>query len=53
LLGEGKVDFKKVHDCIEKINYQGCIQIEGSVPEGKTMLESYKLNNVFTRSILA
>lgn len=53
LLGQGRVDFKRVHSCLEKIQYQGCIQIEGSVPEGKTMLESYKLNNTFTRALLA
>jgi len=53
LLGQGRVDFKKIHDCLEEINYRGCIQIEGSVPEGKSMLDSYKLNNAFTREILA
>lgn len=53
LLGQGRVDFKKIHDGLEEINYRGCIQIEGSVPEGKSMLDSYKLNNSFTREILA
>lgn len=53
LLGQGKVDFNKVRSCLDAIHYKGCIQIEGAVPEGKTMLESYKLNNAFTRQVLA
>lgn len=53
LLGQGRVDFKRVHDCMEKIGYRGNIQIEGSVPEGRSMLESYRLNNAFTRAVLS
>ncbi len=53
LLGQGKVDFNKVKKCLEDINYSGNIQIEGAVPEGSTMLPSYKLNNQFVRSLLA
>lgn len=52
LLGKGRVDFKEVKKCMADINYQGNIQIEGAVPEGSTMLPSYKLNNQFVRTLL-
>jgi len=52
LLGKGKVDFAEVRRCIDEIEYSGNIQIEGAVPEGKSMLESYILNNQFVREIL-
>lgn len=53
LLGKGRVDFAEVRRCIDEIEYSGAIQIEGAVPEGKTMLESYILNNQFVRGLLA
>lgn len=53
LLGEGKIEFKKVRQIIDEINYSGSIQIEGSVPEGKSMMESYVINNRFVRELLA
>lgn len=52
LLGKGKIDFKKVRRIIDEIDYSGSIQIEGSVPEGKSMLESYVSNNQFVRELL-
>jgi len=52
LLGEGKIDFQKVRRIMDEINYSGSIQIEGSVPEGKSMLESYVKNNRFVRELL-
>jgi L-ribulose-5-phosphate 3-epimerase len=53
LLGKGKVDFRKVRDAMEDIGYQGWIQIEGAVPSGASMLESYKENCRFLRGIFA
>jgi sugar phosphate isomerase/epimerase len=53
LLGQGKVDFQKVRAAIDDIGYRGWIQIEGAVPEGKPMLESYQANCKFLRGILA
>ena len=53
LLGTGKVDFEEVKRCIEEINYKGWIQIEGAVPEGKPMLESYISNRKYLKSIFA
>ena len=53
LLGQGKVDFKKVRAALDDIGYRGWIQIEGAVPAGKPMLESYQANCQFVRSVLA
>jgi len=53
LLGQGKVDFHKVRAAMDDINYRGWIQIEGAVPPGKPMLESYQANCKFMRGILA
>jgi L-ribulose-5-phosphate 3-epimerase len=52
LLGKGRVDFVKVKKCLDEINYTGAIQIEGAVPKGATMLNSYVLNNEFVRDLL-
>jgi sugar phosphate isomerase/epimerase len=51
LLGQGKVDFKKVREAMDDINYTGWIEIEGAVPPGKPMLESYRANCKFMREI--
>jgi L-ribulose-5-phosphate 3-epimerase len=53
LLGQGKVDFKKVRAALEDIDYRGWIQIEGAVPQGKPMRESYQANCRFLRTVLA
>jgi len=51
LLGQGRVDFKKVRAAIEDIGYSGWMQIEGAVPRGGTMQESYIANRKFLRSL--
>jgi len=53
LLGQGKVDFHKVRAALDDIGYHGWVQIEGAVPPGKPMLESYRANCKFMRGILA
>ena len=53
LLGQGKVDFKKVRAAIDDIGYSGWIQIEGAVPEGGQMLPSYQANVKFLREVFA
>lgn len=53
LLGQGKVDFKKVRAALDDIGYRGWIQIEGAVPKGAPMLESYQANCKFLRGVLA
>src|SRR5262249_25978234 len=51
LLGQGKVDFKKVRAALDDINYSGWIEIEGAVPPGAPMLESYQANCKFMRQV--
>jgi sugar phosphate isomerase/epimerase len=53
LLGQGKVDFKRVRQAMDDIDYHGWIQIEGAVPPGKPMLESYQANCKFMRAIFS
>jgi len=53
LLGQGKVDFRKVREALDDIGYRGWLQIEGAVPRGGKMLESYQANCKFLRGILA
>ncbi len=53
MLGQGKVDFHKVRAAMDDIGYRGWLQIEGAVPPGKPMLESYQANCKFMRGILA
>jgi sugar phosphate isomerase/epimerase len=50
LLGQGKVDFKRVRQAMDDIEYGGWIQIEGAVPPGQPMLESYQANCKFMRA---
>lgn len=51
LLGQGKVDFQKVRAVMDDIGYRGWMQIEGAVPKGAKMLESYQANLKFLRGI--
>ena len=51
LLGQGKIDFKKVRAAMDDIEYTGWIEIEGAVPAGKPILESYQANCQFMRGI--
>jgi sugar phosphate isomerase/epimerase len=53
LLGQGKADFRKVRAALDDISYSGWVQIEGAVPPGQPMLESYQANCKFLRGILA
>lgn len=51
LLGQGKVDFRRVREAIEDIGYEGWMQIEGAVPPKAKMLESYVANRKFLQGI--
>lgn len=50
LLGQGKIDFAAVRSALDAIAYEGWIQIEGAVPKGQPMFESYVQNVRFMRS---
>ena len=52
LLGQGRVDFKRVREAMDAIEYSGWVQIEGAVPEGAQMLPSYRSNQKFLRDVL-
>jgi len=51
LLGQGRIDFKKVRAAIDDIGYSGWMQIEAAVPPGGRMPESYVQNRRFLRGI--
>lgn len=53
LLGQGKIDFKKVRRAMDDIEYSGWIQIEGAVPPGAPILDSYRANCRFMRDIFS
>ena len=53
LLGKGRVDFPKVRAAMDEIGYRGNIQIEGAVPPGGDLVESYVTNRKFLRGIFA
>lgn len=53
LLGKGQVDLPKVRQALDDIDYAGWLQIEGAVPKGATMLESYIENNRTVRSLFS
>jgi sugar phosphate isomerase/epimerase len=50
LLGEGRIDFPSVRRAMDDIGYSGWIQIEGAVPKGRPILDSYVQNVPFMRS---
>ena len=47
LLGQGRIDFKKVRAALDDIGYTGPMQIEGAVPPGGKLIESYIANRKF------
>ena len=53
LLGKGQVDLTKVRQALDDIRYKGWLQIEGAIPKGQPMLESYVENNQTVRSIFS
>ncbi len=53
LLGQGKVDFHKVRAAMDDIEYSGWIQVEGAVPPGQPMLDSYKANCKYMRGLFS
>ncbi len=50
LLGQGRIDFPTVRKAMDAIGYAGWIQIEGAVPKGQPMFESYVENVRFMRT---
>jgi sugar phosphate isomerase/epimerase len=52
LLGRGRIDFACVRDALDDIGYRGWVQIEGAVPQGADVLESYRWNSDYLRGVL-
>jgi sugar phosphate isomerase/epimerase len=51
LLGQGKIDFEKVKKILDNIGYEGWIIMEGAVPPGANLFDSYVANNKYIRSV--
>ena len=49
LLGQGRIDFAGVRRALDDIGFAGWLQIEGAVPKGQAVLESYTQNVRFMR----
>jgi L-ribulose-5-phosphate 3-epimerase len=50
LLGQGRIDFPAVRKALDDIDYTGWLQIEGAVPKGRQIVESYEHNVRFMRT---
>ena len=51
LLGQGEVDFNLLREVIDEIGYTGWMQIEGAIPEGAEIVESYRHNVRFVNEV--
>jgi sugar phosphate isomerase/epimerase len=51
LLGQGEIDFLKVKEALDVIGWQGWLIIEGAVPQGGQMFDSYVKNQKLLRSV--
>ncbi len=51
LLGEGRVDFRKVKDAIDDIDYHGWLVIESAVGKGHSVQDSYVHNQKYLRTV--
>ena len=53
LLGQGKIDFKKVREAIDDIAWGGWLIIEGATVKEKSLEECYVHNQTYLRSVFA
>lgn len=53
LLGHGKVDFIKVKKVLDEIGYEGWVILEGAVPKGANLFDSYVSNTAYVRSVFS
>lgn len=51
LLGQGSIDWPRIEQLLSDIGYKGWMQIEGAVPKGKTVDESYPLNVSYVKKV--
>ena len=52
LLGQGEINFTRVGQILDDMNYQGWVIIEGAWPDGMDLLETYKANNQYLRKVV-
>jgi sugar phosphate isomerase/epimerase len=52
LLGQGGINFTRVGQILDDMNYQGWVIIEGAWPGGMDLLETYKANNQYLRKVI-
>jgi L-ribulose-5-phosphate 3-epimerase len=52
LLGQGNIDFPRVKQILDSVNYQGWIVLEGALPKGADLTESCIANVKFLKSVL-
>jgi len=53
LIGQGKVDMKRVRQTLDEIGYRGWLQLEGAVPKDKSMMDSYLENIKAARQLFS
>jgi len=51
LLGQGRIDFRKVRDAIDDIGWGGWLVIEGAIVKDKSIEDCYTHNQKYLRSI--
>jgi L-ribulose-5-phosphate 3-epimerase len=53
LLGNGRIDFRKLRGVLDDIGYRGWLIIEGAVGQGLSLVDSYVHNQKFLRTVFA
>lgn len=51
LLGHGRINYRRVKEALEEIEYRGWLVIEGAVGPGLSIEESYRHNQEFLRGV--
>ena len=52
LLGKGEIDFMRVGQILNDMNYSGWVIIEGARPRSMNLLDTYIVNNRYLRNVL-
>lgn len=50
-LGEGTIDWPRVATLLKKIDYRGWMQIEGAIPKGANVVETYQHNRRYLEGL--
>ena len=52
LLGQGQIDFVRIHEALDDIRFRGWVQIEGAVPNGMDRMDAYRANAAYLRRVM-